>query len=90
MGEEGEEGEEGGAGRMGKELYDFVRDTVWAGGFASAYRVDRFIECITGYHVGEGEGGVPAGFDDEWVKIVRLFPRRDGKIGLGDAGEFVV
>jgi hypothetical protein len=36
VGEEREaEGEEGGTDRRGKELYDLVRDTVWAGGLAN-------------------------------------------------------
>jgi hypothetical protein len=46
-----------------------------------------FIECIAGYHVGEGEGRVPAGFDDDAVCVVRVFPRRDGEYGWGSAAE---
>jgi hypothetical protein len=88
--EEGEERDEGGAGRSRKEFHDFVRDTVWAGGLASAERVNRFIECIARDHVGEGDGGVTAGIDDEWVRLVRMFSRRDWKRGWGGAGEFVV
>jgi hypothetical protein len=49
-----------------------------------------FDECIASDHVGEGEGGVPTGFDDEWVGVVGLFPRRDGEFGRGGADEFFV
>jgi hypothetical protein len=90
MGEEGEERKEGGAGIRGNEFDDVVRDTVGAEGFAHAEGVDRFVECIPGCHVGECEGGVPAGFDDEAVWVVRVFPWRDGKFGWGSAGEFGV
>jgi hypothetical protein len=90
VGEERKEREESEAGRRGKEFYDFVRNTVWAGGLASAERVNRFIECIARDHVGEGEGGVTARFDDERVGLVWVFLRRDWKRGWCGAGEFVV
>ena len=61
-----------------------------AGGLARAERVNNLIECIAGYHVGESEGRVPAGFDDELVGVVWVFPRRDGKVGWGGASEFGV
>jgi hypothetical protein len=34
--------------------------------------------------------GPPAEFDDEWVRVVEVFPRRDGKLGWGGTGEFFV
>jgi hypothetical protein len=40
VGKEGEDREEGGAGRRGSEFDDFVRDTVGAGDFARAERVN--------------------------------------------------
>jgi hypothetical protein len=55
VGKEGEEREEDGAGHEGYEFYDFFRDTIGAGGFARAERVNSFIECVAGYHVGKGE-----------------------------------
>jgi hypothetical protein len=45
---------------------------------------------IAGYHVGEGEGGVPVGFDDEAVGAVRVFPWRDGEYGWSCAAELGV
>jgi hypothetical protein len=41
-------------------------------------------------NAGEGEGWVPAGFDDEWVWVVGIFPRRDGKLGRGCASEIFI
>jgi hypothetical protein len=34
--------------------------------------------------------GVPTRFDDEWVGVAGVFPRRDGKLGRGGAGLFFV
>jgi hypothetical protein len=48
------------------------------------------MECIAGCHVGEGKGGVSAGFDDEAVGAVRVFPRRVGEDGWDSAAEFGV
>jgi hypothetical protein len=65
-------------------------DTVGAMGLACAERVNRFTERCSFYHVCEGDGGVPAGFDDKAFMAVRVFPRRDGEYGWGGTAEFGV
>jgi hypothetical protein len=43
---------------------------------------------VAGYHVGEGERGVPAGFDCEVVGVVWEFPWGDGLVVWCGAAEF--
>jgi hypothetical protein len=97
VGDEREEEEEGRAGRRGKELYDFVRDTVWAG----ALLVPRELIILSNV----SRVIMPARVREEsprgsmangwirwrmWAGIIGVFPRRDGMLGWGGAGEFVV
>jgi hypothetical protein len=60
------------------------------GALSRAERFNRFIECMSCYHGGECEGGVPVGFDDELVGVVGVFPRWDWEIGWGGACKFRV
>jgi hypothetical protein len=77
-------------GRNGKEFYDFIRDTVWARGLFGAERVDRFVECVASYHVGEGDGGVISVYDYKRIGVVRVLSPWEREVKWSVAGEFFV